>query len=62
MASAALFAAGTAGRFNVYVLNDTHVIIDVNGWFGQSLLWAPVSLVESHRSWCVRGAVLRFHA
>jgi hypothetical protein len=34
-ANAALVPAGTSGAVNVYVLNNTHVIIDINGWFGQ---------------------------
>jgi photosystem II stability/assembly factor-like uncharacterized protein len=34
-ANAALVPAGTSGSINVFVLNDTHVIIDTNGYFGQ---------------------------
>jgi hypothetical protein len=35
MANAALVAAGTVGAINVYASNDTYVIVDANGWFGQ---------------------------
>jgi hypothetical protein len=34
-ANAAIIPAGTAGGLDVFVLNQTHVIIDVNGYFGQ---------------------------
>jgi hypothetical protein len=35
VANAALVPAGTGGAVNVYVTNDTQVIIDTNGYFGQ---------------------------
>ena len=33
-ANSALVSAGAEGSISVFVLNDTHLIIDVNGYFG----------------------------
>jgi hypothetical protein len=34
VANAAIVPAGTSGAISVYVTNPTHVIVDINGYFG----------------------------
>jgi hypothetical protein len=42
-ANAAIVRAGTNGEMSVFATNDTHVVIDINGYFGPPGLPAPLS-------------------